>query len=311
MEILLKDGVTYSQHTWETENEFEKIVLGQFKSIFGENTILFGKQKIKTETGIGSIPDAFVICPDIKKWFIIEVELATHDVYRHIIPQITKFKNALTALTRKTLTKFFDGNITNDLHKMAAWNTATKNKDIYRELSEIIDEDPELLIIIDELNPELETASKNLPFKTQINIFKTFCRKGYGLGDNIFQFNDTIEKIAESKNKIIPKSFTEKKPELIHQKKFGKNERSDNDVLLDQIIPVIKSIKRDGKEYYTIACTEIANKLGIHRNTVADKCTRILGLTTDMFIDHVKKGTIIGILKNKYPNRNKIIEEEL
>src|SRR5664280_1194820 len=107
MEILLKDGVTYSLHTWETENEFEKIALGQFKSIFGENAILFDKQKIKTETGIGTIPDAFVICPDIKKWFIIEVELAIHDVYRHIIPQITKFKNALTFQTRKSSYQVF------------------------------------------------------------------------------------------------------------------------------------------------------------------------------------------------------------
>ena len=82
MEIILKDGVKYNRFSFETENQFEKIVLSQFKFIFGENAILFDKQKIKTATGIGTIPDAFVICPDKMKWYIIEVELASHNVYQ-------------------------------------------------------------------------------------------------------------------------------------------------------------------------------------------------------------------------------------
>ena len=92
MEIILKDGVKFIKHSFDLENQFEKIVLTQYKSIFGENAILFDKQKVKTATGIGTIPDAFVISPDKRKWYIVEVELAIHNVYQHIIPQITKFK---------------------------------------------------------------------------------------------------------------------------------------------------------------------------------------------------------------------------
>lgn len=199
MDILIKDGVRYLTHDFASEAEFEKIVLGQFKFIFGDNAILFDKQKIKTEAGIGSIPDAFIINPESQKWCIIEIELASHNVYQHIIPQITKFKNALdNGQTRKTLLKFFDSNIENDLNKLATWVAATNNKNIHRQLSEIIDKEPELLIIIDGHNPELEIASKNLPFTTRINIFKTFCREGYGLGDNIFQ----MEPMTKSTSKI-------------------------------------------------------------------------------------------------------------
>ena len=64
MEIILKDGVKYIRHFFDNENQFEKVALGQYKFIFGNNTILFDKQKIKTATGIGTIPDAFVISPD-------------------------------------------------------------------------------------------------------------------------------------------------------------------------------------------------------------------------------------------------------
>lgn len=207
MEIILKDGVKFTRHSFETENQFEKIVFGQFKSIFGDNAILFDKQKIRTATGIGAIPDAFVISPDKKKWYIIEVELASHSVYEHIIPQITKFKNALDNIqTRKTLSKYFDKAIEDDLSKLASWVSATDDKNVFRLLSEILDEEPQLLIIIDDTNEELEIASKNLPFATSINIFKTFSREGYGLGDNIFQFNtfnetkkhkQTTEKLSE------------------------------------------------------------------------------------------------------------------
>lgn len=224
MEIILKDGVKFIRYNFDLESHFEKIVLEQFKSIFGENAILFDKQKIRTATGIGTIPDAFVISPDKRKWYIIEVELAIHNVYQHIIPQITRFKNALDNVhTRKALTKFFDKAIENDLSKLASWISGTEDKNVFRLLSEILEEEPQLLIIIDDKNEELEIASKNLPFSTRINVFKTFCREGYGLGDNIFQFDTftsakkitrgkTLETTAKEKNDFIKKEEGLKAP---------------------------------------------------------------------------------------------------
>lgn len=212
MEILLKDGVKFTQHTFEREDQFEKIVFAQFKSIFGDNAILFDKQKIRTATGIGTIPDAFVISPDKQKWYIIEVELATHSVYQHIIPQITRFKNALdNAQTRKILTKYFDKSIEEDLSKLASWVSATGDKTVFRLLSEILDAEPQLLIIIDDANEELEIASKNLPFDTKVNIFKTFCREGLGLGDNIFQFETFTPTRRITKEKLVGNSSNEQK----------------------------------------------------------------------------------------------------
>ena len=165
MEIILKDGVKFIKHSFDLENQFEKIVLTQYKSIFGENAILFDKQKIKTATGIGTIPDAFVISPDKRKWYIVEVELAIHNVYQHIIPQITKFKNALEHVhTRRTLTKFLDSSIENDLSKLANWFLRLTIKMFSAYCRKFLYEEPQLLIIIDDKNEELEIASKNLPF---------------------------------------------------------------------------------------------------------------------------------------------------
>jgi len=245
MEIIIKDGVKFNRYSFETENQFEKIVFAQFKHIFGENAILFDKQKIRTATGIGTIPDAFVILPEKSKWYIIEVELATHNVYQHIIPQITRFKNALDNVhTRKALTKFFDKSIEDDLSKFASWVSATDDKNVFRLLSEILDEEPQLLIIIDDINEELEIASRNLPFATRINIFKTFCREGFGLGDNIFQFETfTSAKRITKEKKIENKSDNQKDSFEIKEREPGTKAPSPSATEWAQQIPELAGIR--------------------------------------------------------------------
>ena len=62
-----------------------------------------------------------------------------------------KFKNALDNVhNRRALTKAFDKAIEDDLNKLAIWIGATNEKNVYRLLSEIIEQEPELLIIIDD-----------------------------------------------------------------------------------------------------------------------------------------------------------------
>ena len=82
--ILLKDGVEYIQYNYKSENELENMVFEHYKEIFGDNTILFNKSKIKTVANVGAIPDAFVVDLKNKKWHIVEVELKDHDVYGHL-----------------------------------------------------------------------------------------------------------------------------------------------------------------------------------------------------------------------------------
>lgn len=213
MESLIKDGVKYLIHNFQLENEFEKIVLRQSKLLFGENSIVFEKQKIRTPPGMGAIPDALIINPTTNKWFVIEIELAIHNVYHHIIPQITKFKNALeNEQTRKSLLKYFDSEIENDLNKLATWYSSTQSKSPHKHLSEIIDKEPELIIIIDGQNKELEIASKNLPFHTKINVFKTYTREGVGLGDSIYSFDLYTEPPRSNFAAIKEKAIKAEKP---------------------------------------------------------------------------------------------------
>ena len=78
--MLLIDGVKYELWTPPTEDEFEREVKKHTQEIFGEHSIYFDrKQKLKSQSGIGSIPDGYVIIlGDSPYWHIVEVELSSH-----------------------------------------------------------------------------------------------------------------------------------------------------------------------------------------------------------------------------------------
>lgn len=194
MEVIIKDGVEYKRDVFLLERDFEKIVLAQYKHIFGINSILFDKRMIRTFTGTGTIPDAFVLCPDINKWYVIEVELATHSVYTHIIPQINKFRAALRN-NRNKLVQFFDDEIIKDQLKTAHWHiAAASNNSIHRAVSELVDTTPEVIVIIDNANKELEEALSDPAYQNvHIRVFKSFNRSEVSSADSIYLF-DSLER---------------------------------------------------------------------------------------------------------------------
>jgi len=56
--MLLIDDVKYDLWKPRIEDELEKMVKEHAQDIFGEHTVFFDlKKKLKTEAGIGSIPD--------------------------------------------------------------------------------------------------------------------------------------------------------------------------------------------------------------------------------------------------------------
>lgn len=89
------DGKKLIKQEYNSEEEFEKDVKNNSKQLFGEKTIYFDiKKKIDTASLGSSIPDGILFDfddPEEIKFYLIEVELASHDFYKHIFPQITKF----------------------------------------------------------------------------------------------------------------------------------------------------------------------------------------------------------------------------
>ena len=75
MSFVIVNGERFELWVPDTEEEFEKMVKEHIKEIFGENSEFFDiKKKIKSESGVGSIPDGYLIHFNAElSWFLVEM----------------------------------------------------------------------------------------------------------------------------------------------------------------------------------------------------------------------------------------------
>jgi len=191
--LLLKDSVRYLPYEYVDEKELEQMVLEHYKEIFGINTLYFDPQTMKTETGTATRSDGIIIPTDNTKWYILEVELASHRVYDLIVPQIMKFNRAYRQPeTRKKIANAIFTLIKKDPYKTAVFQTQ-KIEDTYKYLNEIIDTPPMIGIVIDQKTPELEAVCKDLKFETRTTEFKTYTRENAGTNVHVHEFEPLYE----------------------------------------------------------------------------------------------------------------------
>ncbi len=186
--MLLIDGVRYEE--WvpqgpKAEDELEQMVKEHAQDIFGEQSIyLDRKQKLKSLSGIGSIPDGYVIVfGDSPEWHIIEVELSSHPLYEHIVSQVSKFINGISNPNiQRGIVNAIDGEITRDAFLKLRLRKAIEPVEIHRFLSDLVSKQPVLTIIIEKDTEELREALSTLRYP-QIKVveFQTFVREGAGL----------------------------------------------------------------------------------------------------------------------------------
>ncbi len=105
--VILNDEV-YRPYSYKREEELEKLAVEHTEKLFGKNTHFFNvKRKIVSKSGIGSTPDGYLVDLASDKFFIIEVELSSHDIVHHIMNQLSRFKLAMgNSETRNDLAKF-------------------------------------------------------------------------------------------------------------------------------------------------------------------------------------------------------------
>jgi len=178
--MLLIDGVRYKLWTpKDEEKEFHPMIKEHYKEIFGENSIYFDvKQVIRATSGIGAIPDAYVIRLNPPEWFVVENELSTHPIYEHIVNQLTRFINGIeNQIARSPIVDALYSRINEDIVLKAAIKKTIATDDIYRFLYKLISSPPKIVILIDEKKPETENACSIFKYSTEIVEFKTYVRE--------------------------------------------------------------------------------------------------------------------------------------
>jgi hypothetical protein len=178
--MLIIDGVKYKLWTpKDEEKEFHPMIKKYSKEIFGEDSLYFDvKHILKTISGIGTIPDAYVICLSRKQWYVVENELASHPIYDHIVKQLTKFINGIENQNTKTqITDMLYDEINNDIILKATVQKKLGSTDPYHFLSKLISKPPTIVIIIDQKTPEIIDACRALKYQPHIIQFRTFTRE--------------------------------------------------------------------------------------------------------------------------------------
>jgi hypothetical protein len=290
--ILLKDGVKYFLHEYVSEEELEQMVVEHYKDIFGISSLYFDPQSMKTQMGLEARNDGIILALDQNRWYILEVELAKHPLHEHIIPQITKFSIAYEeAGTRKKIINTIYTAIRQDAFKTAIIQTQ-KIEDLHKMLTDLIDIQPTIAIVIDQKTLELDSICRKLPFTTQTIEFKTYARENIGIGVHIHEF----QPLLEEKEKKIEKR-------LIEPSEEGPQK-------LIQVLEVAHLVFKG--EELNEAFKNVAKRHDVHESTVRDKCTRQLGIDTYRFRELIQdKNRFITFLKERYPQYENLINEKL
>ena len=120
-------------------------------------------------------------------------------------------------------------------------------------------------------------------------------------GAQVWDFLESLKRMGVPE---VPSPPTPQEPSRSGTKKEREVKKGPqgNEQVKDYLIPAIQ-LMRNGKSH-TEAFHLRAKALSVKYNTVSAQCTRALGLSTQEFIEHVKSGQIIQIIKDKYPEHH-------
>jgi hypothetical protein len=282
MHVLIIDGVKYILLTpKDEEKEFHPMVKEHSKEIFGEDSIYFDlKYKLRSKSGIAAIPDAYVInLSKPSEWYIIENELASHEVYDHIVPQVSKFVDSIEELeTQKSIVDALDNEI-NQNKVLKEHIEKMTGQDTFRFLSKLISRPPRIVIVINEVVPEIERANKSLKrlANTEIVEFRTFVREdGSNVHAHLFEPLSILESTAKEEKRSVAagKAWETRKSQVR--------------------IPVEEQFEKIGN----IQAREIARKL---RDEIKKISENIVERTT---IDHITFWVSNSKFSSVYPEKN-------
>lgn len=216
MELLI-DGARYKLWTPQNEAVLEDIIKEHAKDIFGEDSIYFDiKQKIKSSAGIGSIPDGYVITlGDTPRWYIVEVELSSHPLFEHIVPQMNRFIHGIkNLLSQRKIVDALHEEISTDEDLTRRIQSKIGSTEIFKFLSDLVSHAPKLAIVIEQDTEELREAVDGLKLETKVVEFKTFEKEGASLAVHAHLFEPMDAGQPPEFLEELRKRFAEKKPEI-------------------------------------------------------------------------------------------------
>lgn len=202
MTKLVTPAGTFRVHRHPNEKEFEEAVVEQAREIFGPRRIYLDcKHRIGRRGGKQSIPDGYVI--DLSRklqphLFLVENEIASHDLFSHIGVQLLQFSVSFSAARRRVRQTLFEELTAHSeaMHTCERYIREAGLRSFDHFLDELVLDKPfRAIVIIDQATDDLQTVLKNFHFSVEVIEFVTYVNDK---GDRIYRFAPFLEEVEES-----------------------------------------------------------------------------------------------------------------
>jgi predicted transport protein len=253
------NGQNCQQVTYDREKDFEKLVIDNSETIFGKSSIYIDIKHRLENLSLGiTIPDGVLIDlsnPDRPEFYLVEVELKTHDFRTHIYPQIDKFFDFYSNIQEQNkLTERIFSIFRKDDSLSSKLRDVIGSKEIYKFLKDTLENSRNILIIIDGPKVEFEEILKSRP-ETWGKMVKIQIVNHFRSGENNiitveppFQnlpFEDAVS-LSPDKETSEPSQYTEE----FHREQCNEKAKAVYDKLKQQFLEVKSSLKlRSTKNY--------------------------------------------------------------
>jgi len=259
--VIILDGQRYSEKQYKLEAEFERLVVTNSKTFFGEKTIFIdAKKKLDNNSFGGVIPDGFLFDFSDKKnpeFYLVEVELTKHSFFGHIFPQITKFfaffKNPTSQ--GKLIEKLYS-TFESDNELRQELKTKIGKREIFKFIKDTIENSQNILLIIDGEKKELpeitETYADTWGKMVKVAILKEYTTNG-SQTNSIFSLSPDFENIENID--IVSDNQDEQKEKSTYTEQFHLEDINEETLaiyneLKEKLLEKIPTLNFNSQRYY-------------------------------------------------------------
>lgn len=210
----------FVEKSFSKEKDFEALAFKNSKNLFGQHSILINaKRKIDNQALGGTIPDAFLFDlkdPNNPEFYLIEVELAKHNFYNHIFPQITKFFAFFKNLeSQNQLIGKIYNIVTTDANLKKEFIAKIGNQELFKFIKDTIEDSQNILLILDkdkkELSEIISTYTDTWGKMVKLSLLKQYEHNEEYILSLTPEFAniDTIDITSNEQNKSKTNAYTE------------------------------------------------------------------------------------------------------
>ena len=185
MLISGKNKFVKSQFT--SEDELKKMVVENADYFFGQSSFFLAKELISDKDGFEKITDGLAVDIANRKWFLVNVALAKHNVWSHIVPQAVKqLVSAEQSTTKLLIIELIMQLLREDNNIMKKFNGAgygNVKEGVFENeargvLEEIFGKSPVIEIPIDSISNDLWSWTETLKANVKLSIVKKYVESG-------------------------------------------------------------------------------------------------------------------------------------